>query len=360
MQKKLYIILDDSRISGISLHTLQICKNLRNKFLCRVLLPKQNSNKLIRKLNENKISYKFIKLNKISKKNFINFIFNFYTNYKNLCNFMSRTGKNDILIIQGSLQFISILSSYLSSCKKILYIHDSFINGIFKFILKKILTKNMKVIFVSKKSYHFYKNVINGCKYKIIPNGVITYKKIKKKKSVKKKLKIGTTCNINPEKNLELLIKLAKITPEFAYYIVGPIYATQRKYFLKIKKEIKYHNIRNLKFLGYKKNVFNFLREIDIYCCFSLRESSPFSLWEAMSVGLPIISTDVGDLKKYIKVGKFGYIVKNEPNIFKSKIYNLLNNKNLYNLFSKNSFRFVKYYLNESKQYNKIHNFLMN
>ena len=71
--------------------------------------------------------------------------------YKNLCNFMSRTGKNDILIIQGSLQFISILSSYLSSCKKILYIHDSFINGIFKFILKKILTKNMKVIFVSKK-----------------------------------------------------------------------------------------------------------------------------------------------------------------------------------------------------------------
>ena len=68
MQKKLYIILDDSRISGISLHTLQICKNLRNKFLCRVLLPKQNSNKLIIKLNENKISYNFIKLNKISKK----------------------------------------------------------------------------------------------------------------------------------------------------------------------------------------------------------------------------------------------------------------------------------------------------
>ena len=61
-------------------------------------------------------------------------------------------------------------------------------------------------------------------------------KKLKKKNSLKKKLKIGTTCNINPEKNLELLIKLAKITPEFTYYIVGPIYATQKKYFLKIKK----------------------------------------------------------------------------------------------------------------------------
>ena len=51
---------------------------------------------------------------------------------------------------------------------------------VLKFILKIILNKKIKVILVSKKSYDFYKNIIRGCKYKIIPNGVITYKKIKK------------------------------------------------------------------------------------------------------------------------------------------------------------------------------------
>ena len=128
---------------------------------------------------------------------------------------------------------------------------------------------------------------------------------------------------------------MQKLTPEFNYYVAGPIYKTQKKYFLKIKNEIKINKIKNLKFLGYKKNIFKFLYKIDIYCCFSLRESSPLSVWEAMSVGLPIISTDVGDLKRYIKTGKFGYVVENNPNLFKSKIYKIIKNKKLYSFFFK-------------------------
>lgn len=359
MEKKLYIILDDSRISGISHHTIQICNNLKNKFICKVLLPKKNSYKITRKFNKNKINYKFIQLNKISKKNIIIFLLNFLKNYKHLCRFMRKTKRSDTVIIQGSLQFISILASNFSSSKKILYIHDSYINRIFKFILKIILSKKIKIIFVSKMSYKFYKYTISGCRYKIIPNGVIAQEKIKRN-HLKKKIKIGTICNINPEKNLELVIKLAKITPEFTYYIVGPIYETQKKYFSKIKHEIKDKKIRNLKFLGYKKNIFKFLKKLDIYCCFSLRESSPLSVWEAMSVGLPIISTKVGDLKQYMKLGKFGFTVESNHEIFKTKIYKIINNRKLYNFFSKNSLRFVNHYLNEQKQYIKIKNFLMN
>ena len=51
---------------------------------------------------------------------------------------------------------------------------------VLKFILKIILNKKIKVILVSKKSYDFYKNIIRGCKYKIIPNGVVAKKKLKK------------------------------------------------------------------------------------------------------------------------------------------------------------------------------------
>ena len=110
MEKKLYIILDDPRISGISQHTLQICKYLQREFVCEIILPKKNSNKLIKKLDKKKIIYKFIQLNKISKNNLINFFLNISKNYKNMSNFMGNTRKEDILVIQGSLQFISNFS----------------------------------------------------------------------------------------------------------------------------------------------------------------------------------------------------------------------------------------------------------
>ena len=41
------------------------------------------------------------------------------------------------------------------------------------------------------------------------------------------------------------------------------------------------------------------LNQSDIYVCSSNYESSPVSIWEAMSMELPIVSTDVGDLSKY-------------------------------------------------------------
>jgi glycosyltransferase involved in cell wall biosynthesis len=52
---------------------------------------------------------------------------------------------------------------------------------------------------------------------------------------------------------------------------------------------------------GSKDNVVPYLQAMDIYCLTSLTETSSLSTMEAMSCGLPVVVSKVGNLKMYIK-----------------------------------------------------------
>ena len=84
--------------------------------------------------------------------------------------------------------------------------------------------------------------------------------------------------------------------------------------------------------MGQQENIRPFLKRLDIYCCTSNFESSPLSVWEAMSMSKAIISTNVGDIPKYIKSGYSGEILKvNDPEIsskFSNKLNALIQDKN--------------------------------
>ena len=60
---------------------------------------------------------------------------------------------------------------------------------------------------------------------------------------------------------------------------------------------------------GQQRDVRQVLRALDVYLCTSKFESSPISVWEAMAMEKAVISTDVGDVKSYIKNEISGYVV---------------------------------------------------
>jgi len=60
---------------------------------------------------------------------------------------------------------------------------------------------------------------------------------------------------------------------------------------------------------GPRQDVRPLLKRLDVYVCSSRAESSPISVWEAMSMAKPIVSTDVGDVPLYVKDGENGFIV---------------------------------------------------
>lgn len=363
VNSKIGLFLDDSRISGVSIYTKNLALYLKKNFKmpCEIIMPKKNSFNLINQLKKKKISYKFYNIERISKNTIIDYLIFIFFKKKKLITFFKKN-LYKIYIIQGSLQFLNLLILNSLKKKQFIVIHDSYMNFVFKFILKNIVKKETKVIFVSKRSSNFYKDTFIKNKKIVIPTG--TSIKKKSNKNLKKKIfSIGTSCNVNPDKNILFLLKVAKILKDenfkVNFKIAGNIYSSQRNYYKFLKKKIKEYELNNVEFLGFKKNIHNFLKNLDLYCCFSKSESSPLSVWEAMCTGLPIITTNVGDLNYHINQSKFGYLVENyNETIYAKKIKKILSNERNYNQFSKAAISYSQKNFNQDKNFKVFFNFI--
>jgi L-malate glycosyltransferase len=64
-----------------------------------------------------------------------------------------------------------------------------------------------------------------------------------------------------------------------------------------------------VRFLGFKPNVHDYMAYLDALLMPSLHEGLPYTLLEAMSLGLPIIASDVGGLREVLRNGQTGIMV---------------------------------------------------
>ena len=168
-------------------------------------------------------------------------------------------------------------------------------------------------IFVSKseKIYAKKSNIYIGNSSKIINNGVqnkkIKYhqKFINKKNKLlhKSKINVITICRLVEQKNLEAIFEIAGKLPDIHFSIIGygPL-------FYKFKNFVSRKRIKNIDILGLKENVYDYLYEADIYLSTSLYEGLPISILEAMSVGIPIIASNVIGNSDTIINGKEGFL----------------------------------------------------
>lgn len=67
---------------------------------------------------------------------------------------------------------------------------------------------------------------------------------------------------------------------------------------------------KNVLFLGYRTDIPDLLRVMDIFCLTSFREGLPIALIEAMAAGLPVVGTDVEGIRDVILSGRNGFLVK--------------------------------------------------
>ena len=168
--------------------------------------------------------------------------------------------------------------------------------------------------------------------------------------ATKDKVIIGTLCNINPTKNIELILRLAsclKARPNISFRIAGPVYNSQRRYFSRLQCLVRDLDLTNVEFVGNVSDVRLFLSQVDIYICSSLHESGPMSLFEAMSMGKPVLTTDVGDVCRYFEENVCGYIIKASSDVSPSvgHLIKLASNKELrYNMGKRSRSIAIEYF----------------
>ena len=150
----------------------------------------------------------------------------------------------------------------------------------------------------------------------IIPNGVINYDHKVSSKSTRNKIRselniskdviaVVTVCSLENVKNLFETLRIARICPELSFWILG-----EGSLLIKLKEFIKRYEISNVLFAGFCQEPNEFLCAADIYFSSSFREGHPLSILEAMSVGLPVVASDVAGNNQTIKHSSSGFYYK--------------------------------------------------
>ncbi len=110
----------------------------------------------------------------------------------------------------------------------------------------------------------------------------------------------------------------------------------ERDKLLHLGKDLQIQNQIHLP--GFCEDVRPYLKTFDLYVCSSHSEGVPNSLLEAMSFGIPVVSTRVGGIESVIEEGVSGFLVPpNEEEILWELIRELLIDRNILQTIGENA-----------------------
>jgi L-malate glycosyltransferase len=166
----------------------------------------------------------------------------------------------------------------------------------------------------------------------------------------------------SPEKNLLLFVKIAKTIREILPCKVKFVMAGDGPEFANVKARIIDQGLEDQFVLtGVLDDVVSLLKDTFVLLVVSRNEGIPLVVLEAMSMGVPVVSTDVGAIGEVItENGKNGFLIKNENKIvelFTERILLLLNEEASYSAISSKGRETVlsKFSLEEmQRQYQRI------
>lgn len=166
---------------------------------------------------------------------------------------------------------------------------------------------------------------------------------------------IGTIANFYPTKGLEYLISAVGISVNDYRLPITAIIIGEGGLRPQLEKQIKDSGLqKNIILTGSIKNASRYLKSFDIAVMSSVKEGFPYFLLEAMSAGLPIISTNVGGIPEIISDNKTGYLVEPQnPSALAEKIKLLADRPELRQKFGETGLTKVKNEFSQEKMIKK-------
>lgn len=245
------------------------------------------------------------------KKRFLFDPVNFWMIYRYI-----KDSKPDIVHTQMGADFYGRLAAKLAGVKVIVSTEHNVLenyNSFTTFIKKKTALWSDKIICVSQAIKEDIKNGYNSkIDLELIYNGVDVDKfgTINRKKLDENKIVFGSLGRLSEQKNYSLLFQaIAKIKSQsqFKFLIAGEGSLREA-----LEAEIKTLKIENkVELLGVKKDVGEFLSQIDFFVLPSKWEGLGIVLLEAGLAHLPILASATGGILEIIKDGKTGVLFKN-------------------------------------------------
>lgn len=318
-------ILEEGKLGGPQIRIARVASAIDKKISTTVVIPEENSEKYRSLLSKHKIPCKTFPLSRITKEYKVFLRYMFFSCYEIylLYRYFKLNDFDLIHVSGGGWQYKGAIAGKLAKKKVVWHINDTYMPWLFRMVFKMLSANADVFIFASFRSKEYYKSFVSTSRPNFIipapvdtsffnPEAVID-KLYKEPPPSQRKIIIGTVANINPIKGLDIFVRAAaeinQNTDNVEFVIVGPVYKNQEKHYSHLKNLISELKVNNITFVGGCDDIRFWLKCFDIYLCASYAESSPISVWEAMSMKKAIVSTNVGDVPRYIKTGLSGVIV---------------------------------------------------
>lgn len=304
-------------VGGIETALITLLKHLSDKYEITLMLEKKQGiflnevpkNVKIITYESAKSKYKLIR----KFKNLIKQI-KFKCKYKN---------KFDFSACYATYSFPCSFVARTASKNSALWVHNDYMNfyndNIFKyrkFFSELHVEKFKKIVFVSE----FDKKIFSAqfpeySKKAVVCHNLINYEEILKKANEKvddfKESNLTTFINIgrhdeNQKKLTRIINATRRLNKEgFKFRVIFIGKGTSTKEYLNLAR-----NLKNIQFLGAKKNPYPYLRKSDCLVLSSQYEGYPVVYVESYVLNKPIITTDVSDARKDIEK-KHGIVCEN-------------------------------------------------
>jgi len=149
--------------------------------------------------------------------------------------------------------------------------------------------------------------------YVIIPNAILPIENatkglLRNELGISEDIKIvGNVARLEPPKNPIRFLNIAKsiishmnnvVFVWIGGNVVDDVYREKIEEFLKINRELE----NKVFFLPFRKDAIELMADFDVFLLTSDSEGMPLSVLEARSLGIPVVSTDVGCISEIIKM----------------------------------------------------------
>lgn len=336
---------EEGRFGGPERRIVQVAHALKQyNIKTHVVYPVLDSEAFEKHLSDHNISATKLNITRLSKhrKLLTRYIVRFGIEIIIMARFFAQGGFH-VVHVNGSYQFKVAVAAKLARVPVLWHLNDTFapriLKGIFN-IIAKICADGFIVAGERVNQYYLANTELHQLPLLEVhaPVDLNKFNPLlfgENKDTKDNTLCVGTVSGLNPAKGVEYFIemaaKLIAIYPAVRFVVAGAILDSQKAYSAMIEEKLNLLGLSgHVEFSGFVHDVPKFLSEVDICVFTSITEASPTSVWEALAMAKPVVTTNVGSVSQYILDGVSGFIVPpRDVNKLTQRTMQLVADKNL-------------------------------